>query len=97
MVARRDMGHILADCLNDPGAFMSQHRGQRRGEMLVAHHDVRMADAAGDDAHQDFVRSRRAKRHRFDDKRLASLTRDCRADGARRCRRTHDLLLGRGV
>ena len=58
MVARHDLGHGIADGLDDPGAFMPQHHRQGRGEVLVTHHHVGMADAGGDHTHEHLVGTR---------------------------------------
>src|SRR5450631_4901771 len=49
--------HGVANPLHDAGPLVPEDRGKRHGIPLVAHDQVGVADAGGDHADQDLVRS----------------------------------------
>jgi hypothetical protein len=59
MVAALDFSHRFPDTLHDAGALMAQDHGPIRLFVPVIDvADIRVADAAGDDAHEHLVVSR---------------------------------------
>ena len=64
VIAGRDALDALADLFHHPGAFMAQD--YRRPIPVIAETDIRVADARGDDSHQDFVRARPFQFEGFD-------------------------------
>src|SRR3984957_20030269 len=56
MVAGLDLGHAGPDSLDDAGPLVAEHDGVRnRVDLVVAHRDVRMADAGRDETNQNLV------------------------------------------
>lgn len=60
-----------ADLFNDACALMPQNRGQRNRNELIPAHQIRMADAAGNDPDKDLVKLRLRKLYLFNNKRSA--------------------------
>ena len=66
MIAGRKAGNAAADTFNNSSALVSENDGARRQPIDLRHLQVRMTDAAGDDADQYLVVARRIERDRFD-------------------------------
>ena len=58
MVTGHELGDARPGLLHDAGSFMAKHDRLGNRQMLVAHDDVGVADAGGDDADQDFACTR---------------------------------------
>ncbi len=78
MIAALDTLHALADLLHHARALMTQHHRVGCPVPVVAEVYIGMADARGDDAHQDFVVSRTFQLEGFDLQGAALLAQNCR-------------------
>jgi hypothetical protein len=74
VVAGRHAGHALARRLDHAGALVPEHRGRVAGGIGAARGvEVRVADAAGREAHQHLAGSRCVQLDVLDDERLGEL------------------------
>jgi hypothetical protein len=57
MIAWNNFRDVAADRFNDPRSLVPEHERQRSLIVLIANDHIGMADAARDDADEDFVGS----------------------------------------
>ena len=74
----RTVGDVVADRLDDAGAFVAQHERpvEREAAEAVDHVQIAVADAGGDGAHQHLAAARLVDVDRLDGQRLVHLAED---------------------
>jgi len=70
VIAGRDLGDRRSDALHDARAFVAEHDRLRNREGLVAHRNVGVADAGGDESNEDLLGARLGQLERFNRERL---------------------------
>src|SRR5260370_38934388 len=63
VITRPYADHGRANRFDDAGTFVTQHRWERHGIILISHEHVRMADASSDHPADYIVRTRRGENH----------------------------------
>jgi hypothetical protein len=63
LVTRGDLGDRGADRLDDSGALVAEHAGQREGQVTARDAEVGVADAGGGDPDAHLVRAQVVQRH----------------------------------
>ena len=73
MVALGEFGHAFADLLHHAGALVPEDEGQRQRDRAGDRGEIRVAHAAGAEAHEDFAALRTLDGNFFDYDRLIVL------------------------